>query len=139
MSFNPYVAAHPGDLITAQAWNELQVDVQQDIAAKVDAAKQDLRKNGVDKATDAAEFSGKTPEEWETATRPALRAQGARSPGNHSLATVYQAVHARRQRGAAHARPGPLSDRRRIHAAPGGDAGRPEVRQVQDPVLRQSR
>ena len=64
-TFDPYVAANPGDLITAQAWNELQVDVQGDIAAKVEAAKEDLRKNGVDKATDAAEFAGKTPEEWE--------------------------------------------------------------------------
>lgn len=34
----PYVPASPGDLITAENWNAMQIDVQQDIAGKIKAA-----------------------------------------------------------------------------------------------------
>jgi hypothetical protein len=62
--FQPYIEAQPGELITAQAWNEVQVDVKKDIAAEISAAKDDIRHTGVDKSKDSDEFGGKTPEEW---------------------------------------------------------------------------
>jgi hypothetical protein len=60
----PYIEAHPGELITAQAWNEVQVDIKKDIADEIEEAKEDIRHTGVDKAKDADEFAGKTPTEW---------------------------------------------------------------------------
>src|SRR4051812_32257066 len=63
-TFDPYVKATPGELITAQAWNEVQVEVKEDITGQVEAAKDDLRKPGVDISKDAGEFAGKTPDEW---------------------------------------------------------------------------
>ena len=61
----PYIEAQPGELITAQAWNEVQVDVKKDIAEEIAAAKDDIVHNtGVDKAKDADEFDGKTAKEW---------------------------------------------------------------------------
>ena len=63
-TFDPYIEANPGELITAQAWNQIQVDVKEDIADQVEAAKDDIRHTGVDTSKDAGEFSGKTPEEW---------------------------------------------------------------------------
>lgn len=47
----PYVPAKPGDLITAEGWNAMQLDVQQDISQKVAAAIAGLK--SVDHATDA--------------------------------------------------------------------------------------
>lgn len=60
----PYIEAHPGELITAQTWNEVQIDIKKDIADEIEAAKDDIRHTGVDKAKDADEFAGKTSEEW---------------------------------------------------------------------------
>ena len=34
----PYIEHHPGDLITAEDWNEMQVDVRQDMAAQIAAS-----------------------------------------------------------------------------------------------------
>ncbi len=63
-TYDPYIPANPGELITAQAWNEVQVDVKEDIADQIEEAKQDLRHTGVDIAKDAGEFAGKNPDEW---------------------------------------------------------------------------
>jgi hypothetical protein len=63
-TYEPYIEANPGELITAQAWNGVQVDVKEDIAAQVEAAKEDLRRTGVDTAKDAGEFAGRSPDEW---------------------------------------------------------------------------
>jgi hypothetical protein len=63
-TFDPYIAANPGELITAQAWNGVQVDVKEDIDGQIKHAKDDLRKTGVDIAKNAGEFAGKTPDEW---------------------------------------------------------------------------
>jgi hypothetical protein len=60
----PYIEAHPGELITAQSWNEVQVDIKKDIAAEIEAAKEDIRQTGVDKAKDADEFADKTEAQW---------------------------------------------------------------------------
>jgi len=62
--FQPYIEAQPGELITAQAWNEVQVDVKKDIADEIAAAKEDITHSGVDHSKDSDEFGGKTPEEW---------------------------------------------------------------------------
>jgi hypothetical protein len=63
-TFEPYTAVKPGELITAGFMNEVQVDIKKDIADEIEAAKEDLRKNGVDKAKNADEFAGDTPAEW---------------------------------------------------------------------------
>jgi len=60
----PYIEAHPGELITAQAWNEVQIDVKEDIAAEIATAKQEIIHTEVDKSKDSEEFGGKTPQEW---------------------------------------------------------------------------
>lgn len=56
----PYLEKHPGDLITAEDWNELQNLVRQDIEAKAAAAAAAVTEVG--KAGDAAKLGGKTPE-----------------------------------------------------------------------------
>ncbi len=59
----PYIERSPGDLITAENWNELQVDIINDIndkVGKVDAALEEYKKKPVDAST----FGGKKPEEW---------------------------------------------------------------------------
>jgi hypothetical protein len=57
----PYVSATPGDLITAEKWNEMQLDVQQDIAKQVAAGVAGVK--NVDHATDADKLGGMTPEQ----------------------------------------------------------------------------
>jgi hypothetical protein len=47
----PYVLAKPGELITAENWNEMQVDIKQDIATKIATSIAGVR--SVDHATDA--------------------------------------------------------------------------------------
>jgi hypothetical protein len=53
----PYVPAKPGDLITADGWNAMQLDVQQDIAKQVAAAVAGVK--SVDHAGDADTLSHK--------------------------------------------------------------------------------
>jgi hypothetical protein len=53
----PYVPAHPGDLITAEAWNSMQLKAQQDIAAQIAAAIAGVKT--VDHANDADTLSHK--------------------------------------------------------------------------------
>lgn len=57
----PYVPTKPGDLITAENWNEMQLDVKQDIAAQVAAGVAGVK--NVDHATDADKLGGMTPEQ----------------------------------------------------------------------------
>ena len=54
----PYVPAKPGDLITAENWNGMQVDVQQDIAKQLAAGIAGLK--NIDHATDADKIGGMT-------------------------------------------------------------------------------
>ena len=58
----PYVPANPGDLITAENWNALQVAVKNDIAAQVAAALASVKGISVDHATDSDELGGQTPD-----------------------------------------------------------------------------
>lgn len=58
----PYLEKHPGDLITAEDWNELQDLIQQDIKAKAHEAVEELEQ--VERATDAEKLGGRAPEQW---------------------------------------------------------------------------
>ena len=54
----PYVPARPGDLITAENWNSMQIDVQQDIAKQVATAVANVK--NVDHATGSDKIGGMT-------------------------------------------------------------------------------
>jgi hypothetical protein len=60
----PYLPRNPGDPVTAEDWNELQTKVRSDIAAQVGAAKDDVRKTGVDRAGNADKFAGRSDTAW---------------------------------------------------------------------------
>jgi len=59
----PYVATHPGDLITAQLFNGVQSTIKQDIADKIAKAVSDIKK--VDKSGDSAKLEGKSVKDLE--------------------------------------------------------------------------
>jgi hypothetical protein len=59
----PYINGKPGDLITAENWNQVQIDIKKDIDSRVgevNAALEEHKKAPVDAST----FAGKDPEEW---------------------------------------------------------------------------
>jgi hypothetical protein len=53
-----YLTAHPGDLITAELWNQMQIRVRQDIASQVNAAVGGVK--DVDHSKNSDELAGKT-------------------------------------------------------------------------------
>jgi hypothetical protein len=57
----PYAASKPGDLWTAEIWNDTQVKIKEDIETKAKELKDEIAKNGVDLARDAEKFGGKNP------------------------------------------------------------------------------
>lgn len=61
----PYIPRNPGDPITAEDWNALQVEVKKHITASVEEAKEDIRKNGVDQAGNSDRFATRSDTEWE--------------------------------------------------------------------------
>ncbi len=54
----PYIPHAPGDLITAEDWNTMQVDIRQDIAAQVASGVAGVK--NVDHATDSDQLGGKS-------------------------------------------------------------------------------
>jgi hypothetical protein len=62
----PYAASKPGDLWTAEIWNDTQVKIKEDIETKAKELKDEIAKDGVNFAQNADKFSGKTSAEWET-------------------------------------------------------------------------
>jgi hypothetical protein len=60
----PYIPQNPGDLITAGNWNGIQVMIKEDINNKIEAAKEEIKKTGVERADNADQFDNKTPKEW---------------------------------------------------------------------------
>jgi hypothetical protein len=54
----PYIPQNPGDLISAENWNQVQVDVKQDIAAQIQTAVGNIK--SVDHATNADQLDGQT-------------------------------------------------------------------------------
>ncbi len=61
--FTPYIPQDPGDLITAEAWNEMQIKVKEDIHNQVGQVQQDLD-DFKEAPVDADTFDGKTPQQW---------------------------------------------------------------------------
>ncbi|MGB9366927.1 MAG: hypothetical protein WCE79_13040 [Xanthobacteraceae bacterium] len=57
----PYIQHSPGDLITAEDWNGVQVNVQKDIAKKIDEAIK--KKQDVEHSTNSDKVGGKTVDE----------------------------------------------------------------------------
>lgn len=57
----PYIPQNPGDLITAENWNQVQVDVKEDITSQVKTAVDTLK--SVDHAKDADTLAGQTPDQ----------------------------------------------------------------------------
>jgi hypothetical protein len=62
----PYFRSKPGDLWTAEIWNDTQVKIKEDIETKVRELKDEIDNNGVKFSLDAEKFAGKTPMEWAT-------------------------------------------------------------------------
>jgi hypothetical protein len=59
-----YIRRDPGDLITAEDWNEVQKKIQEDIGNKIQSAKEEITETGVSRADDADKFDKKTPKDW---------------------------------------------------------------------------
>jgi hypothetical protein len=60
----PYISRSPGDPITADDWNAMQVAVREDIAGKVATAKDEVKHEGVERADNADLFSELSYTEW---------------------------------------------------------------------------
>ncbi|MDQ3915358.1 MAG: hypothetical protein M3323_08540 [Actinomycetota bacterium] len=61
----PYIPRNPGDPITAEDWNAMQVEVKKHISACVEAAKEEIRKTGVDRAGNSDKFATRSDTDWE--------------------------------------------------------------------------
>lgn len=59
----PYFPAEPGQLISAERDNDLQVAIRDDIAVQIAAAKEEIIEGRVERAGDAEKLGGKTPAE----------------------------------------------------------------------------
>ena len=47
----PYIERNPGDLVSAGDWNQVQVDIKDDILAAKEAAKEEIREEGTGRPT----------------------------------------------------------------------------------------
>lgn len=59
-----YIKHNPGDLITSEDWNDVQKRIKEDIDSKIGAAKEEIKKTGVERADNADKFDNKTPKAW---------------------------------------------------------------------------
>ena len=57
----PYIPQNPGDLVTAENWNQVQVDIKQDIGSQIQTAVGNIK--SVDHATNADQLGGQTPDQ----------------------------------------------------------------------------
>jgi hypothetical protein len=57
----PYIPKNPGDLIAAEDWNLVQVDIKQDISSQIQTAVGNV--NNVPHATNADQLGGQTPDQ----------------------------------------------------------------------------
>ncbi len=60
----PYIPRNPGDLITAEDWNDLQCKVREDIQETATATEEKIKEEGVSHADNADKFDGKSPKDW---------------------------------------------------------------------------
>ncbi|NWG18888.1 MAG: hypothetical protein HXY39_01040 [Chloroflexi bacterium] len=64
-SQKPYIEVKPGDLITAESWNELQQHIRADLAANAEADARNVAELKEQIANvDAPKFGGRTPDDW---------------------------------------------------------------------------
>jgi hypothetical protein len=61
---NHYIPRNPGDLITAEDWNDLQCKVQEDIQNTAAATEEKIKEEGVSQADNASQFDNQSPKEW---------------------------------------------------------------------------
>lgn len=61
---SPYIGRDPGDLITAEDWNGVQLKIKEDIDDRIDEAKEEIKTEGVDRATNAEHFNNKSESEF---------------------------------------------------------------------------
>jgi hypothetical protein len=54
---SPFIAREPGDLITADDWNGMQRKIKDEIRAQTQAAREELKREGVDRADNADHFA----------------------------------------------------------------------------------
>jgi len=86
-----YIKRDPGDLITSEDWNEVQVEIKKDIEAKIKSAKEQIKKTGVERADNADKFDNKTPKGW----TDELDERYAAKVHDHKGETVYRRYHKR--------------------------------------------
>ena len=60
----PYIKANPGDVITSENWNGVQLDIKKDIQSSIQDVEKKIKAEGVDKAKDAEKFASKAPTDW---------------------------------------------------------------------------
>lgn len=60
----PYERCNPGDVISADLCNRLQVRIKEDIHDQIETASEEIKESGVSRADNADEFDGRTPKEW---------------------------------------------------------------------------
>ena len=60
----PYIARNPGDLLAAGDWNQMQLDIKDDILAAKEAAKEEIREEGVNMAGNSDKFDNQSSTEW---------------------------------------------------------------------------
>ena len=85
----PYVPANPGDLITAEMWNQMQSKIRADITTTVEREIDEI--HDIDHAGDAAKLDGKTPRDLaDEIVERALREMREKS-GYRRIHTVLKA------------------------------------------------
>lgn len=60
----PYITRNPGDLLSAGDWNQMQLDIKQDLLATKEATKEEIREEGVNMAGNSEKFDNKSSTEW---------------------------------------------------------------------------
>lgn len=86
-----YIKHNPGDLITSENWNEMQIKIKKDIEDKIKSAKEQIKETGVDKAGSADKFDNKTPKDW----TDELDQRYAPDVHDHEGQTVYRRYYKR--------------------------------------------
>lgn len=86
-----YISRNPGDLITAEDWNDVQAKIKEDMQNQIESAKEEIKETGVDRADNADKFDNKTPKEW----TDELDGRYAPKVHDHEGQTVYHRYHKR--------------------------------------------
>jgi hypothetical protein len=87
----PYIPRNAGDLWTAEDWNAVQIEIQEDMQSQIESAKEEIKKTGVERADNADKFDNKTPKNW----TDELDERYAPKVHDHEGQTVYLRYHKR--------------------------------------------